>query len=124
MEIILYIAALLAFAMGVVHSVLGEKYILVRLFRRGNLPQLFGGTDFTERTLRFAWHVTTIAWWGFAAILIALAHPPIDTGTLGVIVSGTFLVHFLVAVFGSKGRHLSWIVFLAIGILAFYATRA
>jgi hypothetical protein len=23
--------------------------------------------------LRFAWHITTVAWWGFAAILLLLA---------------------------------------------------
>lgn len=64
---------MLLFAVGVVHSVLGERYILVRLFRRTDLPKLFGDTTFTTRTLRFAWHITTVAWWGFAAILLMLA---------------------------------------------------
>ncbi len=27
---------------------------------------------FTKRTLRFAWHLTTVAWWGAAAALLAL----------------------------------------------------
>ena len=58
---ILQFAALLGFLLGVAHSVLGERYILTRLFRRENLPTLFGGTEFTTRTLRFAWHLTTIA---------------------------------------------------------------
>ena len=48
---------------------LGEKYILIRLFKRNNLPKLLGSDWLTKRVLRFAWHLTSIAWWGFAAIL-------------------------------------------------------
>ena len=64
MTSLLYITAFLTFTIGVAHSVLGERYILIRLFRRNNLPKLFGGPEFTILTLRFAWHITTIAWWG------------------------------------------------------------
>ncbi|MDC7807411.1 hypothetical protein PQS31_11325 [Luteimonas sp BLCC-B24] len=60
MEALLYLAAFLAATLGVAHSILGERYILVRLFRRNNLPKLFGGTEFTTRTLRFAWHITPL----------------------------------------------------------------
>lgn len=48
----LYLAASLLVATAAAHSYLGERYILVRLFRRDNLPRLFGGTEFTVRTLR------------------------------------------------------------------------
>jgi len=78
MTAMLYVAAFLAFAVGIAHSTLGERYILVRLFRRTELPMLFGDTRFTIRVLRFAWHLTTIAWWGFAAILVLLATRCID----------------------------------------------
>ncbi|WP_197017249.1 hypothetical protein [Pseudoxanthomonas suwonensis] len=70
MSFLLAFAAFLAIAMGLAHSVLGERDILMRLFRRADLPKLFGGTEFTARTLRFAWHVTSIAWFGFAALLL------------------------------------------------------
>ena len=40
----LYLAAFLFFALGLGHSILGERYILIRLFRRQDLPKLFGGT--------------------------------------------------------------------------------
>ncbi len=123
MNTLLYIAASLIVAVGVAHSYLGERYILVRLFRRGDLPKLFGGTEFTRRTLRFAWHITSIAWLGLAAVLVVLAHPPASAGTLGLVVGCTFLGHGVVALVGSRGRHLSWPVFLAIGFLAICATR-
>lgn len=99
------------------HSVLGEKYILERLFRRSDLPRLFGSDVFTRRTLRFAWHLTSIAWIGFGAVTLSLANQtPINAASAGVIeiVRWTFLITALVALFGSRGRHFAWVVFLAI----------
>ena len=123
MSTLLYIAASLVVAVGIAHSYLGERYILIRLFRRGDLPKILGSAAFTARTLRFAWHITSIAWLGLAAVLLVLALPPADSTALGMVVGCTFLAHGVVALVGSRGRHLSWPVFLAIGILAIYATR-
>lgn len=120
---LLYLAAFLILAVSVAHSYLGERYILMRLFRRSDLPKLFGSSEFTVGTLRFAWHLTSIAWMGLAAVLIALAHPPHSAASLGLIVGVTFLLHGLVALLASRGKHLSWIVFLVIGALAIWATR-
>ncbi len=103
MALLLYLAALFAIAMGIIHSLLGEKYILVPLFRRDNLPELFGSTDFTMRTLRYAWPLTTIAWLGFAAVLVLTAHPPLESKTLGSVVGCTFIAHFALALTGSRG---------------------
>jgi hypothetical protein len=123
MNTLLYIAASLVVAVGIAHSYLGERYILVRLFRRGDLPKILGSAAFTARTLRFAWHITSIAWLGLAGVLVVLANPPAGSAALGLVVGCTFLAHAVVALVGSRGRHLSWPVFLAIGILAIYATR-
>ena len=120
----LIIAAFLAFAVGVVHSVLGERYILTRLFRRGNLPKLFGSAAFTARTLRFAWHLTTIAWWGFAALIYLLARNSISAQNLAFVLAGTFLVTGVIALVASRGRHLAWSVFLFIGGACLYAATA
>ena len=116
-------AAALAFLIGVAHSLLGERYILVRLLRRENLPRLFGGDRFTKRTLRFAWHVTTVAWWGLGAVLVVVA----DGGSARRVlwaVAATFLVTGAIALVASRGRHLSWIVFLAIGALTLWGAGA
>ncbi len=123
MEYYLYLASFLLVAIAIAHSYLGERYILIRLFKRDNLPKTFGSTEFTVRTLRFAWHVTSVAWLGFAAILLSLANPLIEPSTIGGVIGLTFLAHFLIALVGSRGRHLSWPVFLVIGILAIYATN-
>lgn len=121
MTTLLYIAAFLAFIIGVIHSVLGERYILIRLFRRDNLPELFGGTEFTIQTLRFAWHITTLAFWGFAAILILLAQDAFSFENLLLVIAVTFLTIGIVALVASRGRHLAWIVFLLIGGICLYA---
>lgn len=123
MRTALYIAAFLLVCVGIAHSGLGERYVLARLFRRDDLPKLFGNSEFTKRTLRFAWHVTSVAWWGFAAILVLLANPPAESSAVGIVVGCTFLVHFAIVLAASRGKHLSWVVFLAIGILVLYATR-
>lgn len=110
------IAAVLALAIGVAHSWLGERYVLMRLFRRQNIPHLFGSDDFTKRTLRFAWHLTTVAWFGAAALLLILASSPLDASArlISGVIAATFLVSAGVALVGSRGRHLSWVIFLLI----------
>ena len=120
---LLPIAIFLTFAVGVAHSILGERYIIRRLFRRPDLPRLLGGTEFTTRTIRFAWHVTTIAWWGLGGALYLIASDTLTRQRLGLVIGATFLVTSLIALVASRGRHLSWPVFLFIAAIAIYATR-
>ena len=124
MNTALVAAALLILALGLVHSVLGERYILIRLFRRNDLPRLFGSDLFTRRTLRFAWHLTTVVWWGIAALLVRLARgAPLTTPELGGVLAVTSVASALVSLVGSRGRHPAWAVFLAIGALAWLGTH-
>ena len=118
------LAAVLALALGLAHSFLGEKYILIRLFRREDLPKLFGGTEFTTRTLRFAWHLTSIAWWAAAALFFLLARGSISSASVAGVLAAMFLVSGVVALIVSRGRHLAWPVFLVIGFIALYAAQA
>ncbi len=122
MSTLLYTAAFFTFAIGITHSILGERYILTRLFRRDNLPKLFGGTEFTKRTLRFAWHLTTIAWWGFSAILILLAEDSFTFQNISMVIALTFIISGTISLVASKGKHYSWVVFLFIGGVSLYAT--
>jgi hypothetical protein len=121
MQTALNIAAVLAVLIGVAHSVLGERYILIRLFRRTDIPHLFGGRAFTVNTLRFVWHVTTVSWWGLAAIIALIAADAASPSALLRVIAATFLVTALVAAACSRLRHLSWVVFLAIGAIAWSA---
>ncbi|MBX3711041.1 MAG: hypothetical protein KF800_03665 [Lysobacter sp.] len=114
----LEIAAVLIFALGAAHSYLGERYLLMRLFRRDSLPTLFGGTDFTRQTLRFAWHLTTVAWWGLAFLLLQAAQGGLTIAGVVRVIGWTAIVSGLFPLAFTRGRHLSWIVMFAIGGLA------
>ncbi|UAB73594.1 hypothetical protein INR79_20785 [Vibrio sp. SCSIO 43132] len=120
MEVFMYLAALLLVVVTFAHSYLGERYILIRLFKQDNLPKLFGSDEFTKKTLRFAWHVTSVAWLGLAAILVALTQPDLSKPLIGKIIAIIFAIHFLIALFGSKGKHLSWVVFGLVSVLVWF----
>jgi hypothetical protein len=120
----LVLAAVIIFVVALAHSYLGERYILIRLFRR--LPALFGSDVFTRRTLRMAWHLTTVVWWGIGALLlVAAGRSPaaLPQAQLGAIVAVTSLASAVVAFVGTSGRHLSWLAFLVVGALAWWGTR-
>ena len=122
----LAIAAVLLVGIGFAHSYLGERYILIRLFRRSDLPKLLGSDVFTKKTLRFAWHITSIAWFGFAALLVAPAWArsgALPLPILGSVIATTFLASSLVSLVGSRGRHYSWLVFLVVSVMSWFGTR-
>lgn len=114
----LHIAATLIFILGAAHSWLGERYLLSHLFRRNNLPELLGGTDFTKQTLRFAWHLTTVAWWSLAILLLQAEDGTLSAISVARVIGWTAIVSGLFPLGFTRGRHLSWIVMFAIGGLA------
>lgn len=118
-----FVAAILAFLMGLGHSIMGERYFLVRLFKREPLHH-FGDAVFINRTTRIAWHLTTIAWWNAAAILTVFTFRELDnTAVIAArIISNIFLLSGLLSLVGSRGRHLSWVIFFAISLIAWLGT--
>jgi hypothetical protein len=118
-----FVAAILAFLMGLGHSIMGERYFLVRLFKREPLHH-FGDAVFINRTTRIAWHLTTIAWWNAAAILTVFTFRELDNTTViaARIISNIFLLSGLLSLVGSRGRHLSWVIFFAISLIAWLGT--
>ena len=119
----LYSAACILGFLGVAHSYLGERYLLRRLDRYGELPKVFRNPVFAFRVMRLAWHVTSIAWFGFAALLLLIAHPPVSAERVGVAIGIVFLVHGVASLVVARGRHLSWVFFLAVAALTLYAVR-
>ena len=110
----LYVAAAIIFLLGVAHSLMGERYILSRLFRRCELPPVLGGPQFTQGTLRFTWHLTSLMAFAFAVVLVQLAQDnarPDMAATIG----WTMMLAGLLPVYFTRGRHLSWIGFFAAG---------
>lgn len=115
----LYAAAVMLALTGVAHSVLGERFILVRLFRRDDLPKLFGGVAFTVRTLRFAWHLTTVLMFCLAAVLVLISGD-VSVSDLAVTIGVALLVSGLLPLVHTRGRHLSWVVFFVAGGLCLW----
>lgn len=117
------VAAILIFLMGLSHSIMGERFFLVRLFKREPLHH-FGDAVFINRTTRIAWHLTTIAWWNAAAVLMVFAFRELDnTGFIVArIISNIFLLSGILSLAGSRGRHLSWVIFFLISLIAWLGT--
>lgn len=113
-------AAFLVVALGLAHSVLGERYILSRLFRREDLPKIFGSAQFTTQTLRFAWHITTVAWFGFAALLVQIGQGHLTSSGTAQIIGFTAIASGFLPLIITRGKHLSWLVMFVIGGISLY----
>jgi len=122
-DLLLWLAALMLAICGVAHSYLGEKYVLGRLLALPNLPLLRHDVGYTQAIIRFAWHLTSLTWWTFSAILIILAVRPAGAlRAIGIVLALTFLIHFLVIVVMAGRRHPAWSLFLIAAVATFVAT--
>lgn len=112
-------AAILCVLLGVGHSVLGERYLIGPILSMDGLPRILGDVAQTRTVLRFAWHLTTLLWWGIAAVLAYMAAVPaaISRPLLWMIVS-VFGASGAIALVGTRGAHKSWVYFFAIAGLA------
>ena len=119
MSIPLLAAGILSAVLGVLHSLLGERLLLGPIFRRGDLPKLLGSTDFARRTLRFAWHLTTVLLLAIGAVITAFSLSPLEAQSAWVprVLAITFAACSLLSLIGTRARHFSWWVFLAIAVL-------
>ena len=117
---ILFLAAILTIAIGIVHSWLGERRLIGPLLSPEGGQGILANSTFARQVLRFAWHLTTLAWWGIAAMLAVLAWSPLDGQgrALLPIIAATFLLTGGTILIVSRGRHLAWPVFVAIAGLS------
>ena len=95
--------------LGLAHSALGESDILRPLFAqewRTPTPRWA-----LERILRFAWHLTSIAWFALAAIVLGASILPV-VGVMCITSAGIIFVML-------RG-HLAWPLFLLAGVTAFF----
>jgi hypothetical protein len=121
----LIVAAVLTLAVGVAHSWLGER-VLFRPLLAAPASEGPLARGFLRGIVRHAWHITSLAWAGMGLVLAGFAFAPLDRqGRWAVAVIGAvFLAHGLYVLAISRGRHLAWIAFLAIGALAIGAAWA
>jgi hypothetical protein len=108
----LYIAALLSVVLGLAHSVLGEQNIFGRIFRSMKLSIFMTGV------LRLAWHITTLAWFGFATLLVQLGQGSLTVSAAARTIGWTFIASGVLPIVFTRGRHWSWLVLFLIGGLS------
>lgn len=96
------------FVLAGAHSLLGERKLIGPL-TRALLPPLPLPPAFVKGTLRFAWHLTSLAWLGLA---VCIGLWPQCAGVVGV----TLLLSGAIAFVGSKGTHFAWALFIAGGL--------
>jgi hypothetical protein len=117
-------ASMLTGLMCLVHSVMGEIFILIPLHKREGRV---GGARLTTRAvLRFTWHILSVLGLGMAVILwyySRLTALAADQIAVLRILALTFLVSFGIALAGSRARHPSWAVFLAVAGLTWFSAR-
>lgn len=122
MELYLLVAGVLSFALGLIHSVMGEVLIFRRM-RNGHIIPTNGHPILKERHVRIlwaSWHLVTVFGWGLGTILLRYSlygsEQPnqlfIENTILLTMFSGALLVFI-----GTKGKHPGWVVLLAIAIL-------
>ena len=123
MNAYLLVAAGITAVGGVLHSILGERLLLSKLGTAG-LPETLGSPVFALRVLRLFWHLVSVAWWGFTALLVILASIPAsaDHQRLVWAVALTFLASAVVSFIVSRGKHFSWGLLLIIAVVTWLGT--
>ena len=124
MTIWLIVGALTLTILAGLHSYIGETRLLQQLMALSNLPILEGSMDYTKAVLRWAWHLTSLAWVGFAGILIALTQIPLDARPMiGIVLAGCLGLSAIIAFVATRGRHLAWVFFLLSTVCALLGIR-
>ena len=122
MNTYLIAAATLAFLVGLVHSVLGEKLVFSRM-RQGQLVPTNGGTVLRQRHVRIlwaSWHIVTVLGWGVAGTLLLLASEPAASslrGSLSQVIIFATLAGSAIVLYGTRARHPGWVGLLGVAAL-------
>ena len=115
-------AGVLAFVVGVAHSVLGEILIFRHMRVKGLVPTV-GAPLLRERHVRIlwaSWHIVTVFGWALGAILLQLAFSAHNIGFQAfvehTIIFAMLASSFLVLI-GTKGMHPGWLGLLGVAVL-------
>jgi hypothetical protein len=124
-------AGIIAFTLGIIHSFMGEKYLITPILQSEHLiGALSGSVGLKKVALRVTWHFATIAMWGAGVTLFFLSASPVNQTSIVIarIISLNFAAYTLL-VFFTPGlrliyltRHLAWAAFLAIAALSWWGT--
>lgn len=126
---LMHTAAACCVGLAVVHSGLGERFLVSALLRPNHIPvrklRRFSASGFVQWLIRVAWHITSAGWMAYAWLLYRLASQDRthlgDTEVIHTLlqtIKGAFGLHAILCL--SK-KHFAWVCFL---IAALGAWRA
>ena len=125
MNYLLFLSAILAIALGIIHSILGERLIFKQLRnaqKSDRYPEKLAIRQL--QALWSTWHLVTLFGWAVAGILICFASPISPTAQLDgarLMITVLFSVSTLVWIIGTRGKHPAWIIFLTLALLTYLA---
>jgi hypothetical protein len=115
------VAAIVATATGVAHSVLGECLIFQRL-RVGSVVPAAAAPPLRERHVRIlwaTWHLASVFGWAFAWLLFRLAQGrPMSSSLVAGAAGAAYVGGAILVLVGTRGRHPGWIALAAVAALA------
>lgn len=106
-------AALMAFVIGLIHSILGERLVFQRMRTSGIIP-VNGGAVLAESNVRIlwaSWHIVTVFGWCLAVALWWLADPSnahLASSGISQAIAGALLAGSALVLLGTKGKHPGW----------------
>lgn len=118
----LLLSSILLFLVGLMHSALGGSRLINPILLRDDLPVILGSVKNSKMTLLIGWHALTLFWWGQATVLAVLhfdrdGADQVFLGTLSIACG----IIGVIALFVSRGKHLSWVFLLPISVLSAFA---
>ena len=110
-----WIAACLLVITGLVHTVFGDRRVIAPLLANKEWKIAGISRRAADLVLRFAWHLTTVAWFALAAVLVG--------ASIEIAFAVTCLISAAIILVLLPG-HLAWPLFLPAGLLALWAGDA
>jgi hypothetical protein len=115
-------AGIIAFVVGLFHTILGEVLVFKKMRSESIIPT-YGGNILKESNVRIlwsTWHALTIFGWGMAFLLFWLSFRSSRSYTYSFLentVASSMLVGSALVLVGTKGRHPGWVGLLSVAIL-------
>jgi hypothetical protein len=107
-------AAIVIATTGAIHSVLGERRMIMPLLAKG----AFAAMPRVGRAVRFTWHMSTLLM-VLTALTVAWPGTPIVIVRL---IGAAYLLLGLISLWMTRGRHISGPLFTAAGLLSLAAS--
>ncbi|GGG57236.1 hypothetical protein GCM10011414_28860 [Croceivirga lutea] len=121
----LWVAGLLCFILGLMHSILGEVLIFRKKKGHKKIAPTIITSDLKERHLRIiwaTWHLASFFGWCIGALLLKITMKQTELSAdfmqfITITITITMFCSSFLVFIGTKGKHPGWIVLLSIGAL-------